>query len=675
MQFLYPQILFGFFAVTIPIAIHLFNLQKPKKVYFTNTALLRNIQDLNKKKVQIKNLLILLSRVLFIIFLVLAFAQPFFKGAATLNEQGFIRIYIDNSMSMQVESGNERLLDKAVKEASALIDNLPSSNYYHIYDNDFSFSGKGLLNNSDAKDALTEIGFSGIHKSFQEVAGKKYNVNRPFSNQSVYYFSDFQKSTLGNIENSFSDTSSQINLIQLAPPDVSNIFVDSVWFSNLYVRSNEVNNLKVLLQNSGSEEKQDVLIKLFINKIQVASTTIILPSNAGKVIDFNFTITEPGTKLCEIVIEEFPVTFDNEYFFSFAPLDSIRILEINENPKSINYLKNVYESENIFQYNTVRSNNVNYTNFESNHLVIVNGVNSIAPSLIDKIKLFVDNGGSILIFPDEKPNIEKLSQLVQETGVVLIANEPDTNRLNIQILPPDFSNPFFSGIFEEKRTNIQMPEEKSNISWNKAGNLLLNYKNDKPFLSWIKRKSGNIFLSARSLDNENKFARHGLFLPILYKIAFLSKRNNNNLCYSFGDKLIAYPTRNPSKNTLFKLKKGDFEIIPHQKFLGKSVIFEIPGASVEPGHYRVLEGNVETGYLSFNYDKKESDLNIYSSEELKAKFNGSRNIKIFDLESGDNITRETKEISSGISLWKYCLIIALMFLLVEVILLRVFKNI
>jgi len=49
MAFLYPNMLFGLFALAIPIIIHLFNFRRHKIVYFSNTATLKTIEQENAK--------------------------------------------------------------------------------------------------------------------------------------------------------------------------------------------------------------------------------------------------------------------------------------------------------------------------------------------------------------------------------------------------------------------------------------------------------------------------------------------------------------------------------------------------------------------------------------------------------------------------------------------------
>ena len=122
MSFLFPNFLYALFAVSIPIIIHLFNFRKYKKIYFTNVKFLRELKQESQSKNRLKELLILLSRILAISCLVLAFAQPVLvdKGRKVQTGQKAIAVYIDNSFSMEGINKNGSLLSVAKKELKKL---------------------------------------------------------------------------------------------------------------------------------------------------------------------------------------------------------------------------------------------------------------------------------------------------------------------------------------------------------------------------------------------------------------------------------------------------------------------------------------------------------------------------------------------------------------------------
>ncbi|HIP32508.1 MAG TPA: hypothetical protein EYG86_07090, partial [Crocinitomicaceae bacterium] len=103
MKFLYPEFLWAFLVLLIPIIIHLFNFKRYKTLYFSSLSFVKHVDQKTKSTKSLKHLLILLSRLLAFIFLVLAFAQPYFSknDATTQSLDSVVSIYIDNSFSMQ----------------------------------------------------------------------------------------------------------------------------------------------------------------------------------------------------------------------------------------------------------------------------------------------------------------------------------------------------------------------------------------------------------------------------------------------------------------------------------------------------------------------------------------------------------------------------------------------
>ena len=77
MKYQNPELLFFLIALAIPIIIHLFNLRKHKKIYFSSIRFLKEIKEKNRRKANLKNILVLISRILAIFFLIIAFAYPY----------------------------------------------------------------------------------------------------------------------------------------------------------------------------------------------------------------------------------------------------------------------------------------------------------------------------------------------------------------------------------------------------------------------------------------------------------------------------------------------------------------------------------------------------------------------------------------------------------------------
>jgi len=82
--------------------------------------------------------------------------------------------------------------------------------------------------------------------------------------------------------------------------------------------------------------------------------------------------------------------------------------------------------------------------------------------------------------------------------------------------------------------------------------------------------------------------------------------------------------------------------------------------------------NNAVGQVAFNYDRKESDMTMFTESDL-LKFSNNTKIKLIDAALQANITGTISEKDKGIVLWKWFIIGALLFLALEALLLRFYK--
>ena len=88
----------------VPPIIHLFNFRKYKTVYFSDIRFIENIRQTTRRKSVLKQIILMLLRMLAIAALVLAFAQPVINSspnAVAQKQPAPPVIYLDNSFSMQ----------------------------------------------------------------------------------------------------------------------------------------------------------------------------------------------------------------------------------------------------------------------------------------------------------------------------------------------------------------------------------------------------------------------------------------------------------------------------------------------------------------------------------------------------------------------------------------------
>src|SRR5690606_271465 len=252
MNFLYPQFLFGLLALAIHIIIHLFNFRKTKKIYFSSNRFLRNIKESNSSRLKVKHWLVLASRLLFLLFLVLAFAQPFIPSTSGGLVNRLVKIYIDNSYSMSNETAEDvAALDKAVEFVEEIVQQYPRNTRFQVLSNEFTIASESLLSYEAVLDYLTEISLTPLSRELEEVLSRLKSSSLDES-ADVYLVSDFQKSTTPNINDMSLDSLDNYYFVPIPFLESANVFVDSVFLTNPFLFADNANEINVKIRNSGS---------------------------------------------------------------------------------------------------------------------------------------------------------------------------------------------------------------------------------------------------------------------------------------------------------------------------------------------------------------------------------------------------------------------------------------
>ena len=662
MNFLYPQFLYGLFALAIPIIVHLFNFRRTRKVYFSNTKFLKKVKETSSSKLRLKHYLILFSRLLFIFFLVMAFAQPIIIADKDISAQQNVLIYFDNSQSMSNEV-DESLpaFDRGIAYIEELTEKLPTSTSYKLLTNDFDAAGLVPQSKTEVSDLLTEMIYSSSTRSLSEVLNRINAIDQKPEN--IYWISDFQSvnKEKGMLE---IDTVMQVNIIPLPFMSVKNIAVDSIWLKDPFLIGDQKIQLNVKLRNYGLSAVEDLILKVFVDEVQSATASINIPANASAETTFDLAFELQDISKCRLSFEEFPVTFDNEFYFTINGTNKINVLEI-KGTDEITSVSKVYGNENLFSLNSINISNLDYSLIEQNDLIVLNSVDEIDASLVAVLNEHLSDFGTLLFISGSQPDIDTYRSILGMSGITT-----KDSLYNTELSAPDFDNPFFNNVFEEQNVNMAMPSAKKIIDWGMDRSAILNFKNGEPFLS-VKTVPGNLYLMSSPLQKDfNTFDAHALFVPVMYRVALESASADNKLYYFIDQPQISLKSDAIQSDQVFKLKNKETEIIPSQRIIGNNITIDVPGHLLEQGFYDVILDEMKVNTLAFNRNFAESDLNQLGQEDLKNTFQG--NVNFFE---AGNVTAFGNEIESkfvGISLWKYALLLALLFLLVEVLLIRFF---
>ena len=178
MIFQFPYFLWALGALAIPIIIHLFNFRKTTRIYFSNTRFLRQVKEETTQKRKLKQYLVLASRLLFLLFLVLAFAQPFLPASEQMTSGKNMVIYLDNSHSMSAQVEDKvRALDAGIGFAKEIVSLFPNDTRYKLITNDFAPFSNTYKSKAEVEDLLAQIRLSPVSRSFEEVKRRMGEVS------------------------------------------------------------------------------------------------------------------------------------------------------------------------------------------------------------------------------------------------------------------------------------------------------------------------------------------------------------------------------------------------------------------------------------------------------------------------------------------------------------------
>ena len=492
-------------------------------------------------------------------------------------------------------------------------------------------------------------------------------------NEICYLLSDFQNSFTGNKPLA---TNKEISytVIKLNANSLPNISVDSVWSLSPVHQPGQAEKVVVQLRNYGEEDASGIALKLTINKQQKAISNVNVETGKSVNDTLSFSGLKTGWQKGVISIKDFPLTFDDDLNFSFKVSNELKVLNITGN-SSDKFIKALFASDSYFKLTEMPESNIKYSSFSDYSLIVLNGLKEPSSGLAQQLKGYVQNGGSVVIFPDLNANSNVYTSFL--TGLSL----PAVQQLNSG--PPiassmDLKNSVFKDVFDQIPKNIDLPLVNRYFSYTEqntsAKESILQLPLNRFLFAKYTAGAGKIYLSSSSLDiKDSNLPKHPVFVPLMYKIAFASAKEQP-LYYTIGlNNLLESEKISLLANQSLKLVSDNFEVIPEvRQTVGKTLLY-VADQVKKSGFYELKKADSVLAVVAFNDNRTESDMHYAAESELNSLF-GKQKVAVFNSKKdAQSLNIEGKNSSS--ELWKLCLILAIVFLAGEILLIRFFNNI
>ena len=673
MRFLYPQMLWGLLALLIPILIHLFNFRRHKLVYFSNTAVLRSIQQENAKTRKLKYLVTLLLRCLFIAALVLAFAFPYHpeKQLNVNTENTLVGIYIDNSMSMKGQSQRTTLIEDARQSARDLVHKLNPSNRYLLMTNSFEIQNEYPMNQEEMLDQLDRMNPDGAPVLMGEVIDRFEMLCKQhgFATSTLFVYSDFQSNTF-DLSAAKADTALQVVMVPMVPEFKTNLYIDSVWLASPIVQSGLTNELMVRVVNQGDKEVKGMPINFTMNNAMSASTTVDLEKNGTAEVEMQFVVEDSGEQRCSASLTDHPITFDDSYHFVLSVKPSLSVVELGNQPSSCAML---FDDEQ-FHYSLMEPSRFDLTTIAQAQLLIVNESAVMNETLQQALLDAVSDGASLVVFPSmEDPKNNRY--LYNKLGLTLM--EVDTNATSVEDLA--LQHAFFNDMILDLPQHPDFPKVKRHVrlKTNGMATALLTLQNSDPMLMMTSVGKGQAFVMATALDSKwSDLADNALFVPMMVKMAFMGGKMDK-LAYTIGqDKILVLSdiSQEGDRQYLFANSDRSFELMPASEVRNGKVYLYLNDNLPSAGFYDLLINDTLNRVTAWNESRVESKMDFVDSEEANKAFGKAGFDVAAVLDTSDFATADLVEAMAHQSTqWKLFALIALLALIGEIAVLRFWK--
>ena len=369
-----PGFLFaGAAAVAAPIIIHLLNRRRFKRINWAAMDFLLEAQRLNRRRVKLEEIILLLLRCLAMILIGLMIARP----SLDINVSGLLKagqtervIVLDDSLSMATIGQQGSPINKASEILQKGIKSLSNNNSQDIFTvvrttdpNKFAPNGLPLTESSitDLLDEFKNIKATDLrgdlHSALTTVA-KSFDSEKASFAKVVYLFTDLRRMDWESSTKSGSDKgvvqtlqgiaekAAGCYVVDLGSEVENNLFIEEVKPLGKVLVSGVPADFEVLVRNLGKSDIEDVTVSFSVRgSLPLKSKIPLIEAGAIGVAAFSYTFTDSSNESFSVPVE---ISLDNEFsksedalrednvrYFPARVASGMRVLIVDGDPSGI----------------------------------------------------------------------------------------------------------------------------------------------------------------------------------------------------------------------------------------------------------------------------------------------------------------------------------------------------
>jgi len=678
MAFLAPSFLWALAALAIPVLIHLFQLRRFKRIEFPDTRFLKEVTQQTRSRKQVRHWLTLLMRLGAVACLVLAFAQPYLPSSNGEVKAGqrAVSFFIDDSWSMDGTNPKGRLLDQARKSTQDAVMAYQATDRFQVLTNSFEGRQQLLLGRDEALAAAAQAEVGPFSRPLSQVMLRQREAlargEAPVKR--AFLFTDLQR-TVADPENWTDDPAVPTTIVPLPAVNVDNLAVDSVWFATPVRRLGQNEELHVRIRNFGSKAMEGVPLKLSVDGRQRALATFAVEAGASVDTVLRFANDATGPHSGQVSLTDRPITFDDDLFIAYRTAERLRVLLISGGDAASDHaVEAVFSGDSSHSFIAQPHRQADLAAFARTDLIVLNALPDVPSGTADALQDFVRNGGSLALFPGAEQDASSWNALLARFRAS--AGARDTTATQVERI--DLEQPFYRDVFSTMPKNVDLPLAR--LRWRTAAPAtavpLLRLRNGDVFLSAIPHGEGQVYVCASPLGGAGgTFTRHALFVTSLLRMAELS-RPMGALYHTIGEgTAIALEGLDlPGEAAPHLIGPDGTDLVPELRRNLGTLSIALHDTGLPPGAYALVLNGDTLARIALNLARAESDPTAYTPEQLAARLEelGLKTFTVLEA-AGEELSVRLGEMDQGVKLWKWFALAALLFLFLEILIIRTSK--
>ncbi len=704
MNFLNPFFLFGLIAVAVPIVIHLINLRRPKKVSFSTLSFFNELRKSTIRRIRIKQYLLMALRALALLFLALALARPFLPptltGSTSSSEPKAVAILVDNSASMSRIGNQGPLIDQAKEVANRIIQNANSDDKFLITSTNESNGGNSVFTSaSRAQEIVNEMSAENTAHYTKEklISANEQLQDAPQSQAVIYVISDGQESQLSDLEDlqmrgEGNAKPVSIQLINLEDASQQNLAVSSVRLNSQMLSKGSPITLAVEVENVGEAAAANQFVSLEVGGELSGQYEVSLQPGETKEFLFQVVPEQVGDLVGRIIVEGDEVDYDNTRYFVVRIPKVRSILLVNNQTEESSFtsflapaLEAAQQTNAQVSFEELRTTEVDQSQWQQYDAIVLDGLEEIPEYWFQDLQRYVQNGKGILFLPSEQGDVEnynRLFSLFNAGRFDNIVGEYASFNTVVKMGELEEGHPVLNELFnrqEDETINVDLPSLFFYYHYRQPSNSgtfnILEAANGDPVLNEQNFGEGVFLVSTIGADpGWSNFPVNPLFAPLYYRSTlYASSSENGGLKqHELGEEFVWEGTSQQSEVTL---QINETEIKPDLQQQPEGIRIAYEGREWQPGILTINTGQ-DNYKIAVNQDIMESRFNTLEDdrwqEMLGERFNVNDVINAEDL-SMDNLNERLNTAVFGKEIWNWFVWIALIFLITETLVSRLYK--